>query len=140
MASLFTAAGLDKRAPRPLADRLRPERLVDAGILVPIAFNARRIKGIAVMKLYPLAQGHLQGAVVEPAPAGGEAWDEFPPLLEIPEVLEDVQHHGDKVIGAAIDNPQFSARRGGLFRQAAVTPSEDDKEKNATANDEFLHG
>ena len=29
MASLFEAAGLDKAAPRPLADRLRPERLDD---------------------------------------------------------------------------------------------------------------
>jgi putative ATPase len=29
MASLFEAAGLDKTAPRPLADRLRPERLED---------------------------------------------------------------------------------------------------------------
>jgi putative ATPase len=29
MASLFEAAGLDKAAPRPLADRLRPERLED---------------------------------------------------------------------------------------------------------------
>jgi len=29
MASLFEAAGLDKAAPRPLADRLRPERLAD---------------------------------------------------------------------------------------------------------------
>src|SRR4051812_18374849 len=29
MASLFTAAGLEKQAPRPLADRLRPERLSD---------------------------------------------------------------------------------------------------------------
>ena len=29
MASLFQAAGLDKTAPRPLADRLRPERLAD---------------------------------------------------------------------------------------------------------------
>lgn len=29
MASLFEAAGLDKSAPRPLADRLRPERLGD---------------------------------------------------------------------------------------------------------------
>src|SRR4051812_28608414 len=29
MPSLFQAAGLDKAAPRPLADRLRPERLGD---------------------------------------------------------------------------------------------------------------
>src|SRR3954471_16329209 len=29
MPSLFQAAGLDKAAPRPLADRLRPERLAD---------------------------------------------------------------------------------------------------------------
>src|SRR4029079_11804937 len=29
MASLFTAAGLEKSAPRPLADRLRPEKLAD---------------------------------------------------------------------------------------------------------------
>jgi len=29
MASLFQAAGLEKAAPRPLADRLRPERLAD---------------------------------------------------------------------------------------------------------------
>ena len=29
MASLFEAAGLDKAAPRPLADRLRPEKLAD---------------------------------------------------------------------------------------------------------------
>ena len=29
MASLFEAAGLAKAAPRPLADRLRPERLED---------------------------------------------------------------------------------------------------------------
>src|ERR1041384_5663133 len=29
MASLFQAAGLEKTAPRPLADRLRPERLTD---------------------------------------------------------------------------------------------------------------
>src|SRR5215207_6478084 len=29
MASLFEAAGLEKAAPRPLADRLRPERLAD---------------------------------------------------------------------------------------------------------------
>lgn len=29
MANLFTAAGLDREAPRPLADRLRPQRLAD---------------------------------------------------------------------------------------------------------------
>jgi putative ATPase len=29
MATLFEAAGLEKTAPRPLADRLRPERLGD---------------------------------------------------------------------------------------------------------------
>ena len=29
MASLFKAAGLEKAAPRPLADRLRPEKLAD---------------------------------------------------------------------------------------------------------------
>src|SRR5580692_9280992 len=29
MASLFQAAGLEKTAPRPLADRLRPEKLAD---------------------------------------------------------------------------------------------------------------
>ena len=29
MASLFKAAGLEKVAPRPLADRLRPEQLAD---------------------------------------------------------------------------------------------------------------
>ena len=29
MASLFEAAGLDRTAPLPLADRLRPERLED---------------------------------------------------------------------------------------------------------------
>ena len=74
------------------------------------------------MKLHPLAEGDVQGTVVEPAPAGGEVWDEFPPLLEIPEVLEDVQHHGDKVIGAAIDNSQFPPRRWDLFPQAPVTP------------------
>src|SRR3977135_159658 len=29
MASLFQAAGLEKQAPRPLADRLRPQRIAD---------------------------------------------------------------------------------------------------------------
>src|SRR6266545_1320942 len=88
--------------PRFEAQKLsRPERLLYAGILVPIELDDRRIKGLAVMKLDSLAQGHLQGTVVDPAPAGSEAWDGFPPLFDIQEVLEDVIHHGDEVKAAA---------------------------------------
>ena len=62
------------------------------------------------------------------------------PLLEIPEVLEDVQHHSDKVIGAAIDNSQFPPRRWDLFPQAPVTPSAGDEQENDATDDELFHG
>src|SRR5262245_57623761 len=108
-------------------------------ILVPIELDYCRIKGLAVMKLHPLAQGHFQGAIVDPAPAGSEAWDEFPTLFEIQEVLEDVVHHGDKVEAAAIDNPQLSARRSNLFPYATPTPPEGDQQTNNTANHKVFH-
>src|SRR2546428_563879 len=99
----------------------------------------RRIEGLAVMKLHSLAEGHLQGTVVDPAPAGSEAWDGFPPLFEIQEVLEDVIHHGDEVKAAAIDNAQFPPWRGDLFPQAPVAPPKGHEHKDKTANYEVFH-
>src|SRR5262249_17314643 len=84
----------------------------------------RRIKGRAVMKLPPLAQGHLQDMVIDPAPAGSEAWNGFSLLFEIQEMLEDVKHHRDKVKAAVIDNTQFPPWRWDLFPQTPVAPPE----------------
>ncbi len=92
------------------------------------------------MKLHPLAQGHLQGPVVDPAPAGRETWDGFPPLFEIHEVLEDVEHHGDKVKATTIDNPQFPPRCGDLFPQASVASPEGDEHQDNATDDELFHG
>ena len=92
------------------------------------------------LKLHPLAQGHLQGAVVDPAPDGSEAWDGFPPHFEIQEVLEDVIHHGDKVKAAVIDNAQFPPWCRGLLPPTGMSPSAGDEQENDAADDELSHG
>jgi len=112
---------------------------LDVGILLPIALDDCRIKGLAVMKLHPLAQGHLQRTVIDPTPTGGETWDGFSPLVEIREVLEDVKHHRDKIKAAAIDNAQFPTRRGHLFPQAPVAPPDGHEHNHKTANHEVFH-
>src|SRR5262245_22694341 len=92
------------------------------------------------MKLDPLAQGHLQGTVIDPAPAGCKAWDEFPALFDIQEVLENVVHHGDKVKATVIDNAQCPPRRWNLFPHAGSAPPEGDEHEQNNANDACIHG
>jgi hypothetical protein len=78
--------------------------------------------------------------VVNPALAGSKAWDEFSPLFDIQQVLEDVKHHGDKVKATAIDNPQFSTRRWDLLPKATVPPSKGHEHEDDTPTGQLSHG
>ena len=90
MASLFEAAGLDKTAPRPLADRLRPERLADV-----------------------VGQDHLlgpDGALTRMLAAG---------LARLADLLGPAGHRQDDRRAAARqrDRPPLRADLGGLLRR-----------------------
>src|SRR5262249_25394553 len=56
-------------------------------------------------KVTPLAQGHVQGMVFEPAPPGGQAWHQLPVLVEFDQVLEDVEGNPDPIVRGLIHNP-----------------------------------
>ena len=90
MASLFEAAGLDKAAPRPLADRLRPERLDDV-----------------------VGQDHLLG------PDGALTPDAGDRLARLADLLGAARHRQDHRGAAARprDRPPFRADLGGLLRR-----------------------
>src|SRR5262245_50690573 len=92
------------------------------------------------MKLHPLAEGEFQGAVVEPAPSGGQTRHQLAILVELEEVLEDIVGNPRPVRGMFIHDPQFSTRDWNLFPNATVAPPEGDEHKDNTANDQLFHG
>src|SRR5262245_60841661 len=91
------------------------------------------------MKGHPAAEGHFQGAVVEPAPSGRQARHECTILVRVDEVLEDVQHHGGPVIVMGIDDPHFPAWLRNLFLHARVPPPQGDDHEQEATNDELFH-
>jgi hypothetical protein len=91
------------------------------------------------MEGHPLAQGHFQGMVVEPAPPGGQAWHQFALLVEFDEVLEDIEGNPDPINRGLIHNPQFPPRCVDLFPYAALAPPEGHEHQDNTANHEVFH-
>src|SRR5262245_50572981 len=92
------------------------------------------------MKGHPLAQREFEGAVIEPVPAGREAWDQLAIFVEFDQMLEDVQRNPGPILVVLVHNAQFPPRRGGLFPQAPGAPAKGDEDKDDAADDKVLHG
>src|SRR5262245_11596398 len=92
------------------------------------------------MKGHPLAQGHLESAVIEPPPRGGQPWHQVAILVELHRVLEDVPGNPRPIEGVWIHNPQVAARCGDLLPKATAPPSEGHEHKDNTPKGQLSHG
>ena len=115
-------------------------RLTDPGILVPVELDDLGVEDLPVVKGHPLAELELDGAVVEPAPAGGQARDQIPGLVDLDEVLEDVHRDPGPVVGVRVDDPQLPPRRGTPLAESADSPPEDAEPEDETPEDALAHG
>src|SRR5262245_4304914 len=91
------------------------------------------------MKFHPLAQGYLQGAIIQPLPSGCQSGHQLAILIDLHKVLEDVPGNICPVQGILVHDAQFSARCGDLCPCAALAPPEGNKHKDKTANHEVFH-
>src|SRR5215831_6645761 len=97
------------------------------------------VKHLAVMKRHALAQGHVEGAVVEPLPSCGQAQHQLPILVDLQEMLEDVKHNRRKVRIVCIDNAQFPPRRRDLLPKATMIPFQSHEHEDNATQQELMH-
>jgi hypothetical protein len=117
-----------------------PEWLFEPEIFFPVEFDNLCVKDLAVMKCHPLAQRHLQRAVIEPTPTGGQDRYQRALLAEFNEVLEDVQHNILPVHARRIDNVQFPSWCWRLCPNTHGAPPTGDEHQDDAPNDKLFHG